>query len=56
MTKWFLEFFLSSRDKAVPVEKRKWGFGLVAEVVERGWIVWVSNRMREAIEDKVRNS
>ena len=56
VTKWFLEFFLSSRVKATPVEKEKWGFGLVAEVLERGWIVWVLRRMREAVEDKVRNS
>ena len=56
VTKWFLEFLLSSRIKAAPAEKEKWGFGLVAEVVERGWIVWVLKRMREAVEDKVRNS
>lgn len=55
VTKWFLEFFLSSRAKAAAAEKDKWGFGLVAEVVERGWIVWVLKRMREAVEDKVRH-
>ena len=31
-----------------------WGFGLIAEVIERGWIVWVLKRMREAVEEKVR--
>lgn len=29
------------------------GFGLIAEVIERGWIVWVLKRMREAVEEKV---
>ena len=33
-----------------------WGFGLIAEVIERGWIVWVLKRMREAVEEKVRVS
>lgn len=30
-----------------------WTFGLIAEVTERGWIVWVLKRMREAVEEKV---
>jgi hypothetical protein len=34
-------------------EERRWEFGLVAEVIERGWIVWVLKRMREAVEEKV---
>jgi hypothetical protein len=34
----------------------QWGFGLIAEVTERGWIVWVLKRMREAVEEKVRHS
>jgi replication fork protection complex subunit Tof1/Swi1 len=65
VTKWFLEFFLSMRskehtkvkagggakDKATVEEK--WKFGLIAEVTERGWIVWVLKRMREAVEEKV---
>lgn len=51
MTKWFLEFFLSSRVRQG--DEGGWGFGLIAEVLERGWIVWVLKRMREAVEDKV---
>ena len=56
VTKWFLEFFLAERarkDGGVKAEGGEWGFGLVAEVIERGWIVWVLKRMREAVEDKV---
>ena len=50
VTRWFLEFFLSLRttDKS-----RTWGFGLIAEVTERNWIVWVLKRMREAVNEKV---
>ncbi|KAG5641373.1 hypothetical protein DXG03_005379 [Asterophora parasitica] len=53
ITKWFLEFFLTMRTK----EKEKgaegrWGFGLIAEVTERAWIVWALKRMREAVEEK----
>jgi replication fork protection complex subunit Tof1/Swi1 len=67
VTKWFLEFFLASRAKASSAASRlgvnaakgggeteKWEFGLIAEVIERGWIVWVLKRMREAVEEKVR--
>ena len=55
VTKWFLEFFLSVRGKEkTKVEQNQiWGFGLVAEVTERVWIVWVLKRMREAVEEKV---
>ena len=61
VTKWFLKFFLSMRvkehesTKATRGEKVKerWNFGLIAEVAERGWIVWVLKRMREAVEEKV---
>ncbi|TBU40199.1 timeless-domain-containing protein [Dichomitus squalens] len=49
-TKWFLEFFLCTR--ACQPEGARWKFGLVAEVTERGWIVWVLRRMREAQEEK----
>ena len=52
LTKWFLEFFVSQRNTA---DKDNFGFGLVAEVAERGWIVWVLRRMRKAIGDKVRS-
>ena len=67
MAKWFLEFFLSMRTKenekmkAASGErdedkpKERWTFGLIAEVTERGWIVWVLKRMREAVEEKVSN-
>jgi replication fork protection complex subunit Tof1/Swi1 len=61
VTKWFLEFFLSMRanehetTKAAGGEtpKERWNFGLIAEVTERSWIVWVLKRMREAVEEKV---
>jgi replication fork protection complex subunit Tof1/Swi1 len=58
VTKWFLEFFLSMRAKeSGEIGKNdtqgRWKFGLIAEVTERGWIVWVLKRMREAVEEKV---
>ncbi|KAI6145317.1 hypothetical protein BKA82DRAFT_4172415, partial [Pisolithus tinctorius] len=40
-TKWLLEFFLV-----------KWSLGLVAEVTDRSWIVWVLRRMRDAMDEK----
>ncbi|KAF5373433.1 hypothetical protein D9615_009496 [Tricholomella constricta] len=53
VTKWFLEFFLSMRAKHKAKEgEGRWGFGLIAEVTERAWIVWVLKRMREAVEEK----
>lgn len=59
VTKWFLEFFLVSKTRSSSntnptAAEGTWGFGLVAEVIERGWIVWVLKRMREAVEEKVR--
>ena len=30
-----------------------WAFGLVGEVIERSWIVWVLKRMNNAVEEKV---
>jgi replication fork protection complex subunit Tof1/Swi1 len=56
ITKWFLEFFLSLRAKEKGTVKEgegKWEFGIIAEVTERGWIIWVLKRMREAVEEKV---
>ena len=53
ITKWFLEFFLCLRTSD---KSRTWKFGLVAEVTERSWIVWVLRRMREAVDSKVRSS
>ncbi|KAI0672215.1 timeless-domain-containing protein [Trametes maxima] len=50
VTKWFLEFFLCERSRQP--DDARWAFGLVAEVADRGWIVWVLRRMREAQEDK----
>ena len=32
-----------------------WAFGLIGEVIERGWIVWVLKRMNGAVEEKVRD-
>lgn len=55
MTKWFLEFFLNMRamEKQTNEDGVKWTFGLVAEVTEKSWIIWVLRRMREAVEEKV---
>ena len=55
VTKWFLEFFLAMRSKEQQekLPQNRWNFGLIAEVTERSWIVWVLKRMREAVEDKV---
>jgi replication fork protection complex subunit Tof1/Swi1 len=61
VTKFFLEYFLALRaqdqssqsDKDKSKEDEKWSFGLIAEVVERDWIVWVLKRMREAVDEKV---
>ncbi|KAH9474545.1 Topoisomerase 1-associated factor 1 [Psilocybe cubensis] len=54
VTKWFLEFFLfmRSKEKHDKAAEDKWNFGLVAEVTERSWIIWVLKRMREAVEEK----
>ncbi|KAL4067395.1 timeless protein-domain-containing protein [Scleroderma yunnanense] len=52
-TKWLLEFFLTSRTTENAIDaQRKWSLGLVAEVTDRSWIVWVLKRMRGAIEEK----
>ena len=51
VTKWFLEFFLCER--AIQKNGAKWKFGYIAEVTDRGWIVWVLRRMREAHDEKV---
>ncbi|TFK32404.1 timeless protein-domain-containing protein [Crucibulum laeve] len=54
MTKWFLNFFLSMRmkEQSKGGVEDKWSFGLIAEVTDRAWIVWVLKRMREAVEEK----
>ncbi|KAF8513196.1 timeless protein-domain-containing protein [Gautieria morchelliformis] len=53
VTKWFLEFFMAALAKDSGVGTGwGWGFELVAEVVDRGWIVWILRRMRGAIEEK----
>ena len=58
VTKWFLGFFLAVRakqkegaqkDKNIPV----WSFERIGEVIERGWIIWILKRMREAVDEKV---
>jgi replication fork protection complex subunit Tof1/Swi1 len=62
VAKFFLEYFLALRaqeqlsqsDKDKSKESgEKWPFGLIAEVIERDWIVWVLKRMREAVDEKV---
>ncbi|KAH9046637.1 timeless-domain-containing protein [Lactarius hengduanensis] len=55
VTKWFLEYFLAVRAQEKEVgapASEPWAFGLVGEVIERGWIVWVLKRMNGAVEDK----
>ncbi|KAJ3795140.1 timeless protein-domain-containing protein [Lentinula aff. detonsa] len=66
VTKWFLDFFLSRRSLATKsklqavkstntdegLDSQRYGFGLVAEVLERPWIIWVLKRMREAADVK----
>ncbi|KAH8980680.1 timeless-domain-containing protein [Lactarius akahatsu] len=55
VTKWFLEYFLAVRAQEKEVGapgSEPWEFGLVGEVIERGWIVWVLKRMNGAVEDK----
>ncbi|KAF9452119.1 hypothetical protein P691DRAFT_772581 [Macrolepiota fuliginosa MF-IS2] len=60
VTKFFLEYFLALRaqeqssqsDADKSKESEKWSFGLIAEVIERDWIVWVLKRMREAVDEK----
>ncbi|KAG1814818.1 hypothetical protein EV424DRAFT_1413535 [Suillus variegatus] len=50
ITKWV---FLTSRSNEKAVEgQRKWNLGLVAEVTDRGWIIWVLKRMRQAMDEK----
>lgn len=39
--------------KKAQEDLQRWNFGLISEVVERVWIVWVLKRMREAMEEKV---
>lgn len=52
-TKWLLEFFLLSRSRENAADgPRKWSLGLVAEVTDRSWIVWVLRRMRGAMDEK----
>jgi len=61
VTKFFLEYFLTLRaqdqpsqfDKNNSKESENWPFGMIAEVIERDWIVWVLKRMREAVDEKV---
>jgi replication fork protection complex subunit Tof1/Swi1 len=59
VAKWFLEFFLQTQAKdrtGTEDDSASWDFGLVAEVTERSWIVWVLRRMREALDSKVCSS
>lgn len=54
VTKWFLEYFLAVRTQEKSAgASEPWAFGLVGEVIERGWIVWVLKRMNGAVEEKV---
>ncbi|KAH8102126.1 timeless protein-domain-containing protein [Cristinia sonorae] len=49
VAKWFLEFFQAQR---IQEPDTPLAYGLVAEVTDRNWIVWVLKRMRGAVEDK----
>ena len=54
VTKWFLEYFLAVRGQEKSAgASEPWAFGLVGEVIERSWIVWVLKRMNGAVEEKV---
>jgi replication fork protection complex subunit Tof1/Swi1 len=54
VTEWFLEYFLAVRTQEKNVDaSERWAFGLVGEVIERSWIVWVLKRMNGAVEEKV---
>lgn len=56
LTKWFLEFFLSSTSKKeIENDRSAWAtnFQMVAEVAERSWVVWILRRMRGALDEKV---
>ncbi|KAF9061339.1 timeless protein-domain-containing protein [Rhodocollybia butyracea] len=56
VTKWFLDFFYLDDPKRstakLEEDMQQHGFGLVAEVLERPWIIWVLKRMRGAVEEK----
>ncbi|GJJ14718.1 hypothetical protein Clacol_008985 [Clathrus columnatus] len=55
VTKWFLEFFLLfSPQDGTKDNGSAWvaDFQMVAEVVDRGWIVWILRRMRGALDEK----
>ncbi|KAI0251523.1 timeless protein-domain-containing protein [Lactifluus subvellereus] len=53
VTKWFLEYFLAVRaQEKCGSMSEPWAFGLVGEVIERSWIVWVLKRMNGAVEEK----
>jgi replication fork protection complex subunit Tof1/Swi1 len=64
VAKFFLDYFLALRaqeqqsqtDKEGSNEDEKWPFGLIAEVMERDWIVWVLKRMREAVDETVKTT
>jgi len=57
VTKWFLEYFLAVRAQEKGASAPEpWAFGLVGEVIERSWIVWVLKRMNSAVEEKVVSS
>lgn len=59
VTNWFLAFFLAMRGKELGGERPqvgreyKWRFEYVAEVVERGWVVWMLKRITESMDTKV---
>ncbi|KAG8868501.1 Topoisomerase 1-associated factor 1, partial [Tulasnella sp. 331] len=46
---WFLEFFLSVRERE---GEGNWSLSLVKEVVEEEWVKWVLRRMRDAADEK----
>ena len=54
VTKWFLEFFLAMQSKEQEQKngEEKWSFGLIAEVTERSWIIWVLKRMERPLRKR----
>ncbi|KDQ07544.1 hypothetical protein BOTBODRAFT_192367 [Botryobasidium botryosum FD-172 SS1] len=56
LTKWFLAFFSAVREKEASggqlTAQCRWRFEYVAEVVERGWVVWMLKRISGAKDEK----
>jgi replication fork protection complex subunit Tof1/Swi1 len=47
LTCWFLEYFLMA------FKEQNWSYGLIGEILDVPWVVWVMKRMRNAMDEKV---